>query len=159
MTTIEKPPPVSPRLLVLAGDDFGAEVARRPLGTSSTTVIDVAAGTHASLWPYADLIVVAGSREQHRVSEAVDAVAFIRGIPWLGLFVRGTDLQVGPVVVPGRTACYRCFVKRRDQHSRPDAVALAPRGPVQAPSGYTRHHVGVAAGMVRAAVREGPGEY
>jgi bacteriocin biosynthesis cyclodehydratase domain-containing protein len=137
-------------LLILAAGDFGTDVADRLAPHYRTTVQDVGAGTHASLWPHADLILLATTCERPRIAEAVDETAYVRGIPWLPVHTRPTDLQCGPVVIPGRTACHRCFVRRRRQHGGAP-VAEAGR---RAPSGYARHHVGIAAGLARQAVAE-----
>ena len=154
-----------PHVLVLTVDAFGEEVAARLAGTVRTTVHDVSRGTHQSLWPAADLIVLSGAREQPRIAEAIDAASFIRVRPWFPISWHGNEIHVGPVVRPGRTACYRCFTRRRDQHTRPDALVSASGPTDAAPTGHARHHVAIASGLAAHAVREalatdptGPGD-
>lgn len=59
------------------------------------------------------------------------------GVPHLSVVLRDTDAVVGPLVVPGRSACLRC-VDRRHTAADPhwpavrDALAAAPRRPVDA---------------------------
>ncbi|KQX63630.1 TOMM precursor leader peptide-binding protein [Angustibacter sp. Root456] len=143
-----------PHVLVLTVDAFGEEVAARLAATARTTVHDVSHGTHQSLWPAADLIVLSGAREQPRIAEAIDATSFVRVRPWFPISWHGNEIHVGPVVRPGRTACFRCFTRRRDQHTRPDALVATADQPAAAPSGHARHHVAIAANLAGLAVRE-----
>ncbi|MGN6611504.1 MAG: TOMM precursor leader peptide-binding protein, partial [Angustibacter sp.] len=143
-----------PHVLVLTVDAFGEEVAARLAATTRTTVHDVSRGTHQSLWPAADLIVLSGAREQPRIAEAIDAASFIRVRPWFPISWHGNEIHVGPVVRPGRTACLRCFTRRRDQHTRPDALVAAGDQPAAAPTGHARHHVAIAASLAAQAMRE-----
>ncbi|MEV6978344.1 TOMM precursor leader peptide-binding protein [Kitasatospora sp. NPDC093806] len=142
-------------LLVLASGPFGKDVARRlerDCDTHDVTVQEIDEGTHPSLWPHADLIVLATSQERPRIAEALDHAAFDWRVPWFGIHTTATDVLCGPVVVPGRTACHRCYVRRRDQHQRPGHTA-AP-GDDRYPTGYPRHHVGIAAAFALHAVDE-----
>ncbi len=141
-------------MLVLTVDAFGEEVAARLARTVRTTGHDVSHGTHQSLWPAADLIVLSGAREQPRIAEAIDAASFVRARPWFPISWHGNEIHVGPVVRPGRTACFRCFTRRRDQHTRPDALAAATDQPAAAPTGHARHHVAIASSLAAQAVRE-----
>lgn len=142
-----------PHVLVLTVDAFGEEVAARLAATARTTVHDVSRGTHQSLWPAADLIVLSGAREQPRIAEAIDATSFIRVRPWFPISWHGNEIHVGPVVRPGRTACLRCFARRRDQHTRPDALGAAA-DQAAAPTGHARHHVAIAASLASQALHE-----
>ncbi|WNM29184.1 TOMM precursor leader peptide-binding protein [Streptomyces sp. Li-HN-5-11] len=145
------------QLLVLASEAFGKDVARRLERGSrdrghDITTMETDEGTHPSLWPRADLIVLATSHERPRINEAADQAAFAWGIPWFGVHTTPTEVLCGPVVVPGRTACHQCYVRRRNQHRRP-----GHGGPEKAdrhPTGYPVHHVGIAAAFARQAVEE-----
>lgn len=154
MSHIPGPSPVEPHLLILASGDFGAEVAERLANLYPATVQNIDSGTHPSLWPHADLMILAAASERPRVADAVDRTAFIRAVSWFPVFARPTDLQCGPVVVPGRTACYRCFERRRAQHRHGASGPGADRGAAGVPTGYARHHVGVAVALARRALAE-----
>lgn len=155
--TSQPAPSSGPNLLVLSVDAFGEEVAARLARTTRTTVHDVSRGTHQSLWPAADVIVLSGAREQPRIADAIDAVSFVRARPWFPISLRGNEIQVGPVVRPGHTACYRCFTRRRDQHTRADALVPVTDRPSPAPTGHARHHVAITAGLAALSVREALG--
>ncbi|MFI6499660.1 TOMM precursor leader peptide-binding protein [Nonomuraea typhae] len=142
--------------VLLAAGPFGLAVAERLSGSKdlselyTTTVLDIDTGTHPSLWPHADLFVLAVSHERPRIADAVDRAAFAWGTPWLESCLETTDIRVGPVVVPGCTACYRCFVNRRRQHRRLDPPPARERHP----TGFAVHHAGIAAGLTRQAMAE-----
>ncbi|MEZ5094802.1 MAG: TOMM precursor leader peptide-binding protein [Nocardioides sp.] len=138
-----------PHLLVLAAGDFGLQVARALAEHHDTTVLTIDDGTHPSLWPFADVIVLAADHERPAVVDAVDATAFVRGIPWVAAHTRPTELQVGPVVVPGRGPCYRCFGRRRAQHGPAQTPIEVPP-----PRGFARHHVALAVALTRVALAE-----
>ncbi|MFE6460590.1 TOMM precursor leader peptide-binding protein [Streptomyces cinereoruber] len=144
-------------LLVLASGDFGKDVARRLRDEPrehghEITLREIDEGTHPSLWPRADLIVLATSHARPRIDEATDRAAFAWGTPWFGVHTDATEVLCGPVVVPGRTACHRCYLRRRAQHRRPghDTADTAERHP----TGYPAHHAGIAAAFARQAVEE-----
>lgn len=146
-------PPASPHLLILAAEDFGHAVAERIAGDFACSVMDTGEGTHCSVWPHADLVVLATSFERPMVAEHVDETAFAWKFPWFPVTMTARELRCGPVVRPGRTACHRCFQRRRDQH-RP---ASRNGEPVTEPArsfAYPDHHVGVAAAFTRQAIAE-----
>ncbi|WP_309058159.1 hypothetical protein, partial [Streptomyces sp.] len=59
-----------PRLLILTAGAFGAAVAEG-LGARhpGTTVLDVSQGTHPSLWPDSDLIVLAAGQDREVLAD------------------------------------------------------------------------------------------
>ncbi|HET6858715.1 MAG TPA: TOMM precursor leader peptide-binding protein [Streptomyces sp.] len=147
-------------LLVLASGPFGKDVALRLRDGSrqrihDVTLMEIDEGTHPSLWPRSDLIVLATSYDRPRVYEAADRAAFDWGTPWFGVHATATEVLCGPVVVPGRTACRRCYVRRREQHRRAEH-STADTGD-RHPTGYPVHHVGIAAALARQAVDEALG--
>uniref|UniRef100_A0AAU3GU00 TOMM leader peptide-binding protein n=1 Tax=Streptomyces sp. NBC_01401 TaxID=2903854 RepID=A0AAU3GU00_9ACTN len=146
------------QLLVLASGPFGKGVARRlEQGAAErgydTALQEIDQGTHPSLWPRAELIVLATSHERPRIAEATDRAAFAWGTPWFGVHTTATEVVCGPVVVPGRTACRECYVRRRAQHRRPghDTAAV---GDDRYPTGFPVHDVGIAAAFAQQAVDE-----
>lgn len=145
------------QLLVLASGLFGTDVARRLEHGSrqrghDTTLVDIEEGTHPSLWPRADLIVLATSQERPRIYEAADRAAFAWRTPWFSLHTTATEVLCGPVVIPGRTACHRCYTLRRNQHRRPEHTTASTGN--RYPTGYPVHHVGIAAGFAQQAIDE-----
>ncbi|MEU9005182.1 TOMM precursor leader peptide-binding protein [Streptomyces sp. NPDC048551] len=114
--------------------------------------MEIDQGTHPSLWPRSDLIVLATSHERSRISEATDQAAFAWSIPWFSVHATATEVRCGPVVIPGHTACHRCYMRRREQHQRAE-VGIASTGD-RYPTGYPMHHVGIAAAFARQAIDE-----
>lgn len=45
--------------------------------------------------------------------ELANEICIARGIPFLSGFIQGDNLEIGPFVVPGATACYYCFETRK----------------------------------------------
>ncbi|GII62070.1 hypothetical protein Skr01_21550 [Sphaerisporangium krabiense] len=150
------PPDLRRHALILASGPFGHAVADRLRSRElpeldEVTVQPADHGTHPSLWPRADLLVFATSHERPRVSEAIDEKAFIWRLPWLEICAEPTEVRVGPVVTPGRTACHRCFVNRRHQHRR---SIFTPAAGDEHPTGFAAHHVGITAALARQAIAE-----
>jgi bacteriocin biosynthesis cyclodehydratase domain-containing protein len=83
----------------------------------------------------ATLVATAAARAGDPLLDRRNALVLERATPWLpfGCF-DGAAATVGPLVVPGETACYRCAVLRRDASSgcTPELVSLRPV-PVRAP--------------------------
>ncbi|MEU2158860.1 TOMM precursor leader peptide-binding protein [Streptomyces sp. NPDC019396] len=140
---------------VLAVGEFGTAVADRlhrehsDLAISSyrTGSMEVSAG-----WPDADLRILASWRETPKLAETLDARSADWGTPWFPVVAEHPRLRVGPLVVPGAGACYRCFLKRRAQHERDAAHTAAlhahyDAAPDSGPGGFLPHHVDMAAGM------------
>ncbi|GAA3389002.1 TOMM precursor leader peptide-binding protein [Cryptosporangium minutisporangium] len=125
--------PSQPSILVLTGGTFGDRVGSLLRRSRAATVQSVDPhGTHPGFWPHADLVVLATGFERPRLAELVDRMAFHWDRSWFPVFATATTLVSGPVVVPGRTACYQCYTRRRDQHrgaddaGRPDVEFAQP---------------------------------
>ena len=151
---------------------FGHAVVHR-LARPQDVVLPVDHALADALVPYADRLVLVADADRVALREALDDLSFTRSLPSLGLgggqllsFTRSlpslgleltpTELRCGPLVVPGRTACYHCYARRRQQHGyRPLPEDLEPL-----PQGYARHHVVLGAGLISLALgvldREGP---
>jgi bacteriocin biosynthesis cyclodehydratase domain-containing protein len=152
--------PVSPETLYLFSGEFGRAVVERLHPSAPGPMQDIGDGTHPSLWPHADLIVLATASDRPRIAEAVDRTAFLRGVPWLSIVGRATEIQVGPVVVPGRTPCHRCSEKRRRQHGLvPPTQVSAERSAGPQPTRpaefvLLRHHVSLAVALADQALAQ-----
>jgi bacteriocin biosynthesis cyclodehydratase domain-containing protein len=147
---------------LIATGDFGVAVAER-LQASRPELTITSPGTSAvpltasSAWPSAALRVLLAWREAPRLAETLDARSADWRTPWLPVVMEHPRLRVGPVVVPGAGACYRCFLRRRQQHEPDTAVTAALHAhydaePTAGPRGYLPHHVTLAAALAEAAL-------
>jgi bacteriocin biosynthesis cyclodehydratase domain-containing protein len=106
---------------------FGAAVAAE----LAAAVAPVATRTGSGAPPDADAVaavsavaVVAG-RPVPAIAERVDELAFQTRVPWLPILIESGVLRIGPVIVPGFGACYRCFRHRLRQHAAAPPVEAA----------------------------------
>lgn len=126
---------------------FGKAVVAR-LAQPQDVVLPVDKGLVSAAVPYADRLVLVSDPDRTGLREDLDALSFTRGLPSLGLELLPTELRCGPLVIPGRTACYGCYERRRRQHGhRPLPEGLGPL-----PQGYAHHHVVLGAGLVSMAL-------
>lgn len=137
--------------LIVARDRFGLAVVEE-LGAPPGAVLVLSSRLHPAHLPFGDPIVVAHAGHDPELRSTIDAVAFERGVPSVGVELLPTRIVCGPVVVPGRTACYGCAERRLLQHS-------GERVPLEVstrdlPEGFATHHAAIAAGLVRAALAE-----
>ena len=107
--------PTEPATAYLPQGGFARAVATRLAGPSDV-VIPVDQGLVSAYIPYADRAVLIADPDQTGLREDLDTLSFTRGMPSLGLELFPTELRCGPLVVPGRSACYRCYDRRRRQH-------------------------------------------
>lgn len=151
----QQPAPQTPSALVTAylpqGGFARAVVAR--LSGPGDAVVPVDHGLVSAHVPYADRAVLVADPDQTGLREDLDTLSFTRGMPSLGLELFPTELRCGPLVVPGRSACYRCYDRRRRQHGyRPlPPKTIAELGPLA--QGYAYHHVLLGAGLVSLALQ------
>mgnify|MGYP000945398970 FL=1 len=144
--------PSEPVTVYLPQGGFARAVAARLAGPDDV-VIPVDNGLVSAYVPYADRAVLVADPDQTGLREDLDALSFTRGMPSLGLELFPTELRCGPLVVPGRSACYRCYDRRRRQHGyRPlPPEASAELGPLE--QGYAYHHVLMGAGLISLALQ------
>ena len=131
-------PAEQPVTAYLPQGGFGHAVAHR-LASKRDIVLPVDDGLTDAAVPYADRLVLIADP---------DHLSFTRGLPSVGLELSPTELRCGPLVVPGRTACYRCYDRRRRQHGRtpvPETLEALEQG-------YAHHHVVIGAGLVMLAL-------
>ncbi|WP_053690380.1 TOMM precursor leader peptide-binding protein [Streptomyces sp. WM6372] len=140
---------------VLAVGDFGTAVADRLLQERPEIAVtsDVKNSLEfSSVWPEARVRILASWRETPRLAEMLDARSADWGTPWFPVVAEHPRLRIGPVVVPGEGACYRCFRQRRGQHERDNSHtatlhAYYDASPTAGTAGFLPHHVDMAAGM------------
>ncbi|WP_127841216.1 cyclodehydratase [Actinomyces wuliandei] len=142
-------PPVT---AYLVQEEVQGELSRaivRRLASSRDVVVSVDRDLDSSRIPEADRLVLVAESGQEELREALDCLSFARCVPSLGLELHPTELRCGPLVVPGTTACYRCYLCGERRHMRPHRpqaaqADLLPRRCAQ--------HVVLAVGLVALAL-------
>ena len=144
--------PTGPVTAYLPQGGFARAVATRLAGPGDV-VIPVDQGLVSAYIPYADRAVLIADPDQTGLREDLDTLSFTRGMPSLGLELFPTELRCGPLVVPGRSACYRCYDRRRRQHGyRPlPPEVVSEHGPLE--QAYAHHHVLLGAGLISLALQ------
>ena len=144
--------PTGPVTAYLPQGGFARAVVGRLAGQGDP-VIPVDQGLVSAYIPYADRAVLIADPDQSGLREDLDTLSFTRGMPSLGLELFPTELRCGPLVVPGRSACYRCYDRRRRQHGyRPLPPEVASEhGPLE--QAYAHHHVLLGAGLISLALQ------
>lgn len=99
-----------PYLHVTARDGWGAAVADELAAAPEFSVAQEAA------LPEAAGYLVVAAHENTDLLSARDRLAFGLRRPWAPLILTASGVRLGPVVVPGRSACYQCFLRRWLQH-------------------------------------------
>lgn len=103
---------------ILAVGDFGLAVAAA-MAERLDVAITVVNGKQVfpARWPLARLHVLASWRPVLSISQEVEMSSFAWRVPWLPIIAEHPYIYIGPSVVPGAGACYRCFRQRLMQHS------------------------------------------
>ncbi|MDT0448777.1 cyclodehydratase [Streptomyces hesseae] len=104
--------------------------------------------------PHADVVVAVHSGGDAELRDEIDRICAERGTASVGIELQPTRIVCGPVVVPGRTACYACYRKRAAQHAgsaRHYDMDAALSG---LPEGFGPQHVAVASGLLELALGE-----
>ncbi|MGW3150934.1 TOMM precursor leader peptide-binding protein [Streptomyces sp. NPDC001177] len=91
----------------------------------------------------------------------MDTFSFAWSLTWAPLILTPRGVRLGPVVTPGSSACYHCFLRRRLQHDWEvgdtrawwDSVARDPSNTVP---GWFPSDVMMAHGLTRALTATGP---
>lgn len=138
---------------VLSVGDFGYDVARRlasSLGSVTHTSFEGAPSSAPAYWPSAGAYVLAAWRPVPRLTGTLDHLCHAWRRPFLPAILEGSRLRLGPAVVPGAGACYRCYELRRLQHSKSPQVERAldrhyDENPQSGPQGHLKIFAGIAA--------------
>ena len=98
-------------------------------------------GMNSSYWPDACLRLVVSWRPSPALLELVNRLSFAWNIPFIPAVLDGPELVIGPVTIPGLSACHRCYERRVLQHcTRPEARAALLRhydsNPESGPEGH-----------------------
>ena len=122
----------SSRVAVIGSAPAGAEVTHL-LGSAgvATTTLALADGTV----DHADLVVASPAPEEVEHLGALNERRLGDTTPWLPLLpTNGHFVAVGPLYVPGQTACYACYLLRRGATSGyEEDFSLLEGQPVRAP--------------------------
>lgn len=138
-------------VLCVVDCEFGRRVSDH-IGIASHRRVDRRRFPDASL-AGTTAVVAIHADDGARLREDVDRICAAHGLPSVGLRLSPTSLECGPAVVPGRSACARCWRRRVDQHSSLPAAARAAAVDGLA-EGFAPHHVVLAAAFLRAALDE-----
>jgi bacteriocin biosynthesis cyclodehydratase domain-containing protein len=101
-------------------------------------------------WPAGRMYILASWRPVPRLIESLNAMCHATRTPLLPAIVDGYQLVVGPVIVPGLSACHRCYELRIRQHyARQEARAALNAHydlhPESGPKGHLRVFADLAA--------------
>lgn len=113
-----------------------AAVERHPAGTSLSDAIEDV-----------DYVVYTVNRPDHGLGRRINTVALDHGIPWISARLTGLDGQVGPMILPRRSACYECYL-RRARATMPAAYRDRAAGVETSDLGPLRAHARILAGWL-----------
>lgn len=124
----------SSRVAILGSARAGAEVARL-LGSAGVATTPSSLGDGSEAEEEADLVVAAPAAHEVEQLRRLNERRLSDATPWLALLPNdGRFTAVGPLYVPGQTACHACYLLRRGATSgyERDFPLLESR-PVRAP--------------------------
>lgn len=137
--------------------EFGREVAAQVADHFDAYISPEQEAGLPSSWPKSDVQIIASWREVPWLFSLADRMA--RGLdrPWFPAVLDAKSLRVGPLIVPGRSGCYACFIKRQRQHSRlsPTDLELFSHYDANPDAGILGHlpsHVRIASSLIRSQV-------
>lgn len=138
---------------VLSEGAFGRAVARH-LSQIIPGVTHISLEALMTITPVSPAAcVLAAWRPMTSVCEKLDGLAHERRWSFVPVVMDSGRLRTGPVVIPGRSSCWRCWFQRTQQHSHhADAITTITSyyndNPAAGPQGYLPPTALVAAGSV-----------
>jgi hypothetical protein len=102
-----------------------------------------------------DLLVAITDGEDNQLADTLDRRSFVTGIAWFPVVLAFPAIRVGPVVVPGASACYACYLARRwqrDSLAEISQAVLASDAP--GPAGFFPHHALLAGALTNQLLRD-----
>jgi bacteriocin biosynthesis cyclodehydratase domain-containing protein len=138
------------QLIVTPVGPFGHAVADRLrglcrdvelAGVGAPGVVQPRHGPDPARPPGPRLHLLAAWRRVPRLERQFDEESHRSGQPWLPVILDHPVLEIGPVVVPGISACHGCYRRRAGQHDAARAVSAAlgrhyDRDAHDGPAGY-----------------------
>ena len=96
---------------------------------------------HSDSLPDAHIYVAALWRATPALCDALDRLCHKMSRAFVTITAEATTLRIGPVVLPGRGACWRCWTKRQRQHDpwadrREALLQYYHQHPGEGPKGY-----------------------
>ncbi|HZU66451.1 MAG TPA: TOMM precursor leader peptide-binding protein [Ktedonobacteraceae bacterium] len=127
-----------------------ADVLKELLPDVVETKPDPGNKTSPALWPVARVNILAAWRPVPQLNRLCEGISYAWKKHFIPVVLEDRSLRVGPVVVPGMGACYRCYEKRLLQHSPRQAIHSALRShyeahPQSGPAGYLAPFAEIAA--------------
>jgi bacteriocin biosynthesis cyclodehydratase domain-containing protein len=106
------------RIRAVAVGAFGDAVVRQLCGMRRGVAASIASRPAEAVGGLCagDVLVFAAWRQVPEFTEAIDERCFALRLPWVAIVQETPYLYVGPAIVPGCGACYRCFGQRLVQH-------------------------------------------
>jgi bacteriocin biosynthesis cyclodehydratase domain-containing protein len=102
-----------------------------------------------------DVLVAMMDGEDEELAGTLDRRCFLTGITWFPVVLAFPAIRVGPVVVPGASACYPCYLARRwqrDPLAEISQAVLASNAP--GPAGFFPHHALLAGALTNNLLRD-----
>jgi bacteriocin biosynthesis cyclodehydratase domain-containing protein len=102
-----------------------------------------------------DLLVAMMDGEDDHLAATLDRSSFLTGIAWFPVVLAFPVIRIGPVVVPGASACYACYLARRwqrDPMAEISQAVLASHEP--GPAGFFPHHALLAGALTTNLLRD-----
>jgi bacteriocin biosynthesis cyclodehydratase domain-containing protein len=101
---------------ILSRGAFGEAVTAR-LTRFLPDLVQISLEDATAAWPKARINLVVSGQPIKALLRLLDEASFASQTPFIAVVMVGTRLQIGPIVWPGKGACYSCFEKRQLQHS------------------------------------------
>jgi len=102
--------------------------------------------------------VIASWRPETDLCDRYDRISRLRGQPFIPVILDGRTLTVGPVLVPDGAACWKCWLRREQQHAnvsnpRPAVHEAYSLDPSLGPRGFLDAFALMAAARTAQAIR------
>lgn len=97
-------------------------------GEVTRTAIDSEPDVSTDLIADADFVIYLSDSIAPPLPKVINRACLERDTPWLNGQVNGFDAVVGPTVVPRESACYQCYLSRREANERANRWNLYRKG-------------------------------